>query len=946
MSQLAPLHPSVKRLGRKVVAVAAAVALMSSGAILTLSPSAVAATAPGTILPFADSTGNGGFAGDGGPALSALLNAPQGLIFDTSGNAIIADTNNSRIRVVAASTGSFYGVSMTAGDIYTIAGNGTAGYSGNGGPALSAEFRYPQGVAIDAAGNLVIANTNNNAVRIFATTTGTFYGQAMTAGDLYTVAGTTASSFSGDGGPALNATFSDLQSAIPDSAGNLLIADANNDRIRVIAEATSTFYGVKMTDGDVYTIAGNGGSSFSSSGVAATASGIGNPNMVEQDAAGNLVLNGYLDQRMLVVAETTGTFYNVSMKAGDIYSIAGNGQVGSVNGAAASAEFCYPNTFVIDHYGNIIIADLFNNEIRVLAEATGTFYGMAMTKNHVYTLAGSPTRYESSGDNGPSTAAGLDEPGTVALDAAGDIYEAEMDEPNPPSAPVVGTQGSSRIREITASTAPLNAPGVPGTPTATPGNAQAALTWTAPTTGGAPSDYLINQYAGTTATGTPTTIDTHATTLSATVTNLTNGNPYTFTITATNTTGPSPASGAATTTPTGATVPAGTISTLAGTGTAGYSGDGAGSSSAMLSNPRSTATDAAGDVFVADSGNNRVRVIAATTGSLFGISVVAGDIYTVAGNGTAGSSGDGGLATAANLNAPHGVAVDASGDLLIADSGSNRIRVVAATSGTHYGIAMAAGDIYTIAGTGSASYSGNAGPGTSAALNYPTGIAVDGQGDVVIADYGNDRVRVLAETTGTSWGTAMTAGDIYVVAGSGTYGYSGDKGKGTSAALANPNGVAVDKSGNLIIADYDNSRVRMLADTTGTFYGIAATVGDIYTIAGNGTYGFSGDGSTATSAEFSDISGVAVDANGNVLIADLWNDEIRALAETTGTYYGISMTAGKLYDIAGDGNSADTGNGGQATSAAINDPAGITVGPGGNLYIAERSGNMVRLVTE
>ena len=124
---------------------------------------------------------------------------------DHAGNLVIADTGGDRIRVVARRTGTFYGQAMTAGDIYTVAGDGTAGFSGDGGPATSAELHSPEGVAVDAAGNLVIADTGNNRVRVVAASTGTFYGQAMTAGDIYTVAGDGTGGFSGDGGPATGA---------------------------------------------------------------------------------------------------------------------------------------------------------------------------------------------------------------------------------------------------------------------------------------------------------------------------------------------------------------------------------------------------------------------------------------------------------------------------------------------------------------------------------------------------------------------------------------------------------------------------------------------------------------------------------------------------------------------------------------------------------------------
>ena len=287
--------------------------------------------------------------------------------------------------------------------------------------------------------------------------------------------------------------------------------------------------------------------------------------------------------------------------------------------------------------------------------------------------------------------------------------------------------------------------------------------------------------------------------------------------------------------------------------------------------------DAAGNLLIADVFNERVRVVAHTTGTFYGQPMTGGDIYTVAGDGTQGFSGDGGPATSAGLSL-QGVAVDAAGNLLIADAGNERVRVVAARTGTFYGQAMTAGDIYTVAGDGTLGFSGDGGPATSAELNGPAGVAVDAAGNLLIADTGNERVRVVAHKTGTFYGQPMTGGDIYTVAGDGTQGFSGDGGPATNARLSFPEGVAVDAAGNLLIADIGNERVRVVAARTGTFYGEAMTGGDIYTVAGDGTQGFSGDGGPATSAELGRTGGVAVDAAGNLLIADTANQRIRMVA--------------------------------------------------------------------
>jgi secreted PhoX family phosphatase len=153
--------------------------------------------------------------------------------------------------------------------------------------------------------------------------------------------------------------------------------------------------------------------------------------------------------------------------------------------------------------------------------------------------------------------------------------------------------------------------------------------------------------------------------------------------------------------------------------------------------------DAAGNLVIGDSQNHRVRVVAATTGTYYGQAMTAGDIYTVAGDGTLGSSGDGGPATKAELGLPDGVSVDDAGNLIIADGREERVRVVAATTGTYYGQAMTAGDIYTVAGDGSYGYSGDGGPAASAELYGPAQVVVNGQGDLLIADFSNGRVRMV-----------------------------------------------------------------------------------------------------------------------------------------------------------------------------------------------------------
>jgi sugar lactone lactonase YvrE len=255
--------------------------------------------------------------------------------------------------------------------------------------------------------------------------------------------------------------------------------------------------------------------------------------------------------------------------------------------------------------------------------------------------------------------------------------------------------------------------------------------------------------------------------------------------------------------------------------------------------------------------------------------MTAGEIYTVAGHGRKGAFGDGGPATAAVLGQPAGVTVDAAANLVIGDTGSNRIRVVAASTGEFYGKALTAGDVYTVAGDGTMGFSGDGGPATAAALGVPEGVAVDPAGNLLIADTFNNRVRVVAVQSGRFYGQAMIAGDIYTVAGTGTQGFSGDGGPASAAKIYAPDGVLRDGAGNLVFTDAGNNRIRVVAESTGEFYGKAMTAGDMYTIAGNGTAEFTGDGGPAAAAGLAGPAGIAADGTGGLVFTDLSNNRVR-----------------------------------------------------------------------
>jgi sugar lactone lactonase YvrE len=610
-------------------------------------------------------TGVPGFSGDGGPATRANLNWPVGVAVDAHGNLFIADNGNARIRRVDAATGI----------ITTVAGDGTQGFSGDGGPATSASFSLPYGVVVDALGNLFIPDTYNNRVRRVD----------AASGIITTVAGDGTEGFSGDGGPATSGSLNWPFGIALDANGNLFIADTSNNRIRRVDAVT----------GIITTVAGGGNPGFGGDGGLATSASLLLPSGAAVDNHGNLFIADTGNERICRVDAVTG----------DISTVAGDGDLGysGDGGPAGSASLYYPHSVAVDSSGNLFIADSANNRIREVASGIIT------------TAAGGG----SGGDGREATRSIVVLPWAVAADGRADLFIAD------------------------------------------------------------PAEYRIRR------------VDSAS----------------------------------------------GIITTAAGDGNPGFSGDGGPAGSASLY-PKGVAVDSSGNLFIADTDNNRIRRVDAATG----------DISTVAGNGTYGYSGDGGLATDADLDYPYGVAVDSSGNLFIADSDNDRIRRVDAVTGI----------ITTVAGDGNWGFSGDGGPATSASLNWPLGVALDTHGNLFIADTGNNRIRRVDAITGI----------ITTVAGDSIEGFSGDGGPATSASLNAPYGVALDAFGNLFIADSSNCRVRR----------VDAVTGIITTVAGNGNWGFSGDGGPATSASLSGPFGVTVDALGNLFMADYYNNRVRKVA--------------------------------------------------------------------
>jgi sugar lactone lactonase YvrE len=571
-------------------------------------------TPEGTISTVAGN-GSAGYSGDGGSAISAYLSSPNGVAVDTAGNLYIADANNGRIRKVTAD-----------GTISTVAGSGQYGYAGDGGPAISAQLKSPAGVAVDRTGNLYIADRYNYCVR-----------KVTPGGTISTVAGNGTSGFSGDGGPATSAQLSSPNGVAVDNADNLYIADTYNSRIRKVTP-----------DGTISTVAGGGQSGSGGDGGPATSARLTSPNGVAVDNAGNLY-----------IADTYANRIRKVSPDGKISTVAGNGISGfSGDGSTAtSAQLNTPNAVVVDNAGNLFIADTKNSRIRKVTsqgtittfagngscpdgipatsarlnnaaalalDAQGNFY-IADSENHrirkvtpqgiIRTVAGDGTSGYG-GDGGPATSAQLNLPSGVAVDNAGNLYIADT--------------RNYRIRKVTPQ----------GTISTVAGDGTSAQFG------------LIYRVAVDNA-----------------------GNLYISDSTRIR-----------------KVTSQGIISTVAGDGTYGYGGDGGPATSAQLNSAKGLAVDNAGNLYIADTSNNRVRKV-----------TPQGMISTVAGIGIYGTAGDGGPATSAQLGYPNGVAVDNAGNLYIADTNSSRIREVSpqgtittiTKNSSYYDVALSAtNDLY------------------------------------------------------------------------------------------------------------------------------------------------------------------------------------------------------------------------------------------------------------
>ncbi|MFZ0286559.1 MAG: choice-of-anchor D domain-containing protein, partial [Terriglobales bacterium] len=699
-------------------------------------------------------------------ANTASLNAPEGIALDSKGILYIADTNNNAIRVVNTLNSSQMvgGLTIPAGVIESIAGdgNGTAGYTGDGGLATSATLNGPGGVWLDTDGNIYIADTQNSVVRVVNTqaTAISFYGSiTVQPGDIQTIAGTGTAGFSGEG---MLPTTAELN--LPDGlfvtgsavSGTVVIAlaDTINNRVRVVNAGTgmTTVAGVSINPAVIVTVAGDGTEGYMGDGLGATLAELNHPSAVVIDNAGNVDI---ADGDNLPHGNSTSNEVIRQVDSGNLISTI----VGSVPGTPCSrgilpcgdggpanmANLWAPTGVFVYGAGNLLIADQNDDAIREVSSGNiQTLMGALLNTSY----SPFPVTLTSA-----ATDAALRQPAGVASDAAGNIYIADT--------------FNNAIRKV----------------------------------------------------------DT-----------------------------------------------AGTISTFVGTSlpcNAAPCGDGNPAGQATVTTPFDVAFDNSGNLYIADSGDNIIRVVnnQSVAIKIAGVTIEPGVIFTVAGNGVACSAapcGDAHSATSAELNSPEGVFVDSTGNIFIADTGDNAIREV-----------NSAGTITTVAGAANPNVAcalgtdacGDGGPATSAQLNGPGGVGLDGSGDIYIADTGDNRVRVVSATTK----------DINAFAGTGAPCTNQpaclDGGPALQAVLDLPQNLLVDLGGNVFIADSFDYEVREVTKANGNIQGVA----------GNQTRGYSGDGNPATNAQLAVPFGLSADSSGTMYIADFFEWRVRKVTGLAAT---------------------------------------------------------------
>ncbi|HTW64698.1 MAG TPA: hypothetical protein VME17_08790 [Bryobacteraceae bacterium] len=671
------------------------------------------------------------FGGDGAPALKANLSGFQQVQTDNQGNVLFADTENQVVSRVNPD-----------GTLTVLAGNGIAGFSGEGGPARSASLNFPTDAVMDSAGNLYVYDSLNFRVR-----------RVTPGGTISTYAGNGSPGYLGDDGPAAQAEIQPYGKMTIDSSGNLYITDGVDYVIRRITP-----------DGTITTYAGNGqpatGPNSGNNGPATMASLGLELGALAVDGAGNLY----------VAEDLTDQIRKISPN-GIITTFAGSGTLGFMDGPALSAEFYTPYGIGLDAAGDLYVADVNNGVIRKVTQA-----------GIVSTVAGTPV-FGFSGDGGPALMATFRFPEGVTVGGNGDLYIEDTGnfriravspggdistvagdgqfEPTPDGTPAANASLSGPNflsfdpsgRLLIADTGDytvkrINSDGtiqtIAGTGIQGVGQGY-QLVYGGPATGtllGTPRQavtdangniYVSDDYAGVVYIITPNgnlnlfagqvgVYQYGSDNIPATSSSLvapqglaldSNGNLYIA----------DPGDNRIRKVSTN-----GIITTFAGTGTAGYSGDGGPAAQAMLNFPQTIAFDSKGDLIIADRENNRLRMVTPD-----------GNIATIAGNGTATSTGNGGPALSASLNNPFVVSTDSSGDVFVIETGGATVREISSE-----------GTISVIAGNGQLGFAGDGGPAVEASLNAADGLAADSSGNLYISDFDNNRVREVQTTPATA----------------------------------------------------------------------------------------------------------------------------------------------------------------------------------------------------
>lgn len=657
------------------------------------------------------------YLGDGGTALNAGLYRPYAVVRDNAGNLYIASTDDNRIRKVAAGTNV----------ITSIAGTGIGGYSGDGAAATNANFYFATGLpglTLDNKGNLYVGDYGNNRVRKINLSTGI----------VTTIAGTGVGGYSGDGGQATSAKLSNPAGLAFDTIANkLFIVDNNNSCVRQVDMAT----------GIITTVAGNGNFDYSGDGGLATQAALNYPEGIAVDKSGNLYI---ADEFNYVIRKVDAATKKIS-------TIAGTGTPGFTGdgGLATAATFKSISAVYVDAAGNVFICDNGNYRIRKVDAST----------KKVSTIAGTGISIHLDDEGASATTANIN-PANVLTDKNGDVYISDV--------------RNNRVRKITTSTGKINTIVGDGTDgfTGAPDAPKAQLNPQAIAADASGNFYIADGsyydvrsvnvanssyiYAGSPNPDPAVASKGYGGNGGLASQALFNA-PYGIAIDAANTVYVADVFNNVV-----RKIDYGTkiISNAAGNNSAGYSGDGGAATAAQLSNPYGLAVDATGNLYIADAGNNVIRMVDFTTKK----------ISTVAGSHAAGSSGDGGLATAAKLNFPYAVALDALGNLFILDKGNNKVRKVTAST-KKISTVFTNGDVLT-------------------------GLATDVAGNIYVSDStANTIVRIDKNNF-----------QYQVVAGNGTKGYSGDGGAAKSAKLNNPRGLYIDALNQIYVADAGNNVVR------------------------------------------------------------------------------------------------------------------------------------------